>query len=376
MPSAPALRTPWAAPSRRRAVSWAWLKGFSSFAVSNCSRPEDNKTNAISPADRAFSTIWRAGSGATPAGTTRKRRQLGNLVASRSCLENRSGRLFEVPRPFAEGGKSVHPGTMGKGTLAGGEILAAPAPGLEGRCLESPAIGEGQVPWELAHRVHQREMMCRLLIALAAGEKGNSGHGGRNGAFEDAQGLFGHLLRCRLLPGVLAGNDHVRLENDGLQPDAGDKEFIEEGIENPFGNRGAAVDVMARDRTIHQHLGFDDRNNILLLAQSGVTGKRMSVGSDTIGGGEVAGDVDDGPPFGEAGAQPMIFLEPLAQTVETFGDLLTWRKSQGFRAGVDLDAGHRARCDDDVGEGLAAARLLAKRLIEENDARDAVAHRI
>src|SRR4026207_637637 len=108
MPSAPARRTPWASPSRRRAVSWAWLKGFSSFAVFNSSGPEDNKTDAISPADRALSIIWRAGPGAPPAGTTRKRRQLGNLVASQKLLGKTGQAAFSrsldhfprVARPF------------------------------------------------------------------------------------------------------------------------------------------------------------------------------------------------------------------------------------------------------------------------------------
>ena len=81
---------------------------------------------------------------------------------------------------------------------------------------------------------------------------------------------------------------------------------------------------------VHQHFGLDDRNDVLLLAERRVTRERVGVGHDGIVGRDAGADIDHGAPFGELGAQPAIFDQPLAQAVEALGDDLARAKGSGL----------------------------------------------
>ena len=78
-------------------------------------------------------------------------------------------------------------------------------------------------------------------------------------------------------------------------------------------------------------------------------------------------------PLGEAGAHLEVLREAVAQSVQTFGDLLSGMTRQVLRADVDLDAGNDARIGEDLDERRAIFRLLADRLVIEDRAADALA---
>ncbi len=99
---------------------------------------------------------------------------------------------------------------------------------------------------------------------------------------------------------------------------------------------------------VHQHFRLHHRHQAALLAQRRVTGERVGVGLDAGARRDVVADVDHRAPLGEARAELVILLEPIAQAVETLGDDLAREAGQGMRALVDLDA----RDDPGLGHDL------------------------
>ena len=82
---------------------------------------------------------------------------------------------------------------------------------------------------------------------------------------------------------------------------------------------------------VHQHLGLDDRHDVGFLAQRRVTRERVGVDVDAVRARDVVADRDDRAPLREPGAESAVLVEPLAQTVETFGDELAGvRPASGF----------------------------------------------
>ena len=151
--------------------------------------------------------------------------------------------------------------------------------------------------------------------------------------------------RARLLGALLAGDDHVRLEDHALERDARVVELAEHRALRPLGDLVAALDGVAGVRAVHQHLRLDDRHDAGFLAQRRIAGERVRVGLDAVPRRQAVGDGDDGAPLGEAGAELVVLGQALAQAVEPFGDRLDLGVRAGERlgAGVDLDAGDRAR---------------------------------
>ncbi len=133
---------------------------------------------------------------------------------------------------------------------------------------------------------------------------------------------------------------------------------------------------MGGDRPVHQHLGLDDRHDSRLLAERCVAGEGLGVGVDAVPGRGARADVDHRPPFGEARAEAIVLLEPLAEAVEALGDLLAGREGKVLGAGVDLDAGHRAGGLDQVDQRRAVLGLLSDGLVIEDDAGDGGLHRL
>ena len=79
-------------------------------------------------------------------------------------------------------------------------------------------------------------------------------------------------------------------------------------------------------------------------------------------------DIDHRAPFGEFGAEPAIFDEPLAQAVEPLGDDFAGAVGERLCALVDLDAGKGAELFDQFDQRRAVLGVLADGLVIENDA--------
>ena len=88
--------------------------------------------------------------------------------------------------------------------------------------------------------------------------------------------------------------------------------------------------------------------------------------------GDLVTDRDDRAPLREAGAEPVVGLEPFAEAVEALGHGLAGRVRERLRALVDLDAGDDPLLCEQLRERRAVERLLADRLVEEDHAADEV----
>ena len=102
----------------------------------------------------------------------------------------------------------------------------------------------------------------------------------------------------------------------------------------------------------------------------------MRVGADAVVARDARADIDHRAPFAEFGAELAILDQPLAQAVETFGDGLAGREGERLGALVDLDAGDRAGLLDHLDQRRPVLGLLPDGLVEQNDAGDAVGHRL
>ena len=92
----------------------------------------------------------------------------------------------------------------------------------------------------------------------------------------------------------------------------------------------------------------------------------MGVGLDATPAGKAIADDDYCAPLGKTRAHLKILLEPVAQSVQTFGDLLSRKTSQVLRASIHFDAGNDPRLGENFDKRRAVFLLLADRLVEKN----------
>ena len=281
---------------------------------------------------------------------------------------------FQVGFPLAERGEAVHHGAVVEGALCCRDVFGFAGPGFLRRGLQRAAVGERDVPRQRAHLVDGVEMRGGVFVGLAARQERDTGHGGGHAFFQHAQRLLRDFFHRSALTRLLAGDRHVRLEHHAFERDAVEEQRLEGFLEHPAGDLDAAVDIVA---AVHQHFRLDDRHDAFALAQRGVAGERMRIGADAgVARHAVLADVDHRAPFGEFGAEPTIFGEPLAQAVEAFGDHFARAIRQRLDALVDLDAGQRARLRDQLDQRRAVLGVLADGLVIEDDAGNIFRHRL
>ena len=180
-----------------------------------------------------------------------------------------------------------------------------------------------------------------------------------------------HLRDAGLAGACLARQHHVRLEEHPLERDPLLVERVEHGVERGLGRLEAALDGVV---PVHQNLGLDDRDHPRLLTQGRVARERVGIGLDRPIRRKAGADRDHGAPLGEAGPQRGVLGEPLAQPVEAFRHLLPGRGRERLRAPVDLDARNDPLAREDLDQRRPVVRLLADRLVEEDDAAHVVRH--
>ena len=98
----------------------------------------------------------------------------------------------------------------------------------------------------------------------------------------------------------------------------------------------------------------------------------MCVGLDATPGGNPITDDNHRAPLGKTGAHLKIFLETVAQAVQTFGYFLSGMTGHGLRPGIYLNAGNDPRSGDGFNKGSAIFLPLPDRLVEEDRAANAL----
>src|SRR5262249_53500435 len=239
--------------------------------------------------------------------------------------------------------------------------------------LQGGAVAEGDVPRQAADAVDGVEVGGCLLVRLAAREESDARHGRGHAGFEQLHGFLRHLIDAGTVLRLLARDHHVGLEHHAFERDPLIVELLEHGLEQPLGDDVAALGVVI---AVHQHFRLDDRNDVLVLTKRGVTPERVRVGHDCCVARDVGADVDHRAPFGELGAEPAIFHQALAQTIQALGDQFAGSERQRLRPLVDLDARDRARVLDHFDQRGAVLGGLADGLVVENDAGNVFRHRL
>src|SRR3546814_21158188 len=94
------------------------------------------------------------------------------------------------------------------------------------------------------------------------------------------------------------------------------RQLVVDAAQRLLGDLFADIDVVI---AVHQHFRLDDRNEAGFLRHRRVARQRVGVGGDAAGARRGIADAVDAAPLGEAGAEPGILLEALAQAVKTVG---------------------------------------------------------
>src|SRR5208283_2107963 len=118
----------------------------------------------------------------------------------------------------------------------------------------------------------------------------------------------------------------------------------------------------------HQHFRLDDRDQSGFLAQRCIASQRVSVGLNATPAGNAVARGKHCAPLRKTGAHLKIFLEAVAQTVQTFGYFLSGMTGHVLCASVNFDAWNDSSIGDDFNKEGAVFLLLTDRLVvEDND---------
>src|SRR3954447_3951793 len=114
-------------------------------------------------------------------------------------------------RVLADAGRRVAPRTLKERGLGLGAPGGVACPRLERGGDERATVGERQLPWRAADCVYGAPVRRRALVALTAGEEGDSGHRRGHDAAEACERPLRDLLDAGLLRAVVAREEHVGL---------------------------------------------------------------------------------------------------------------------------------------------------------------------
>lgn len=271
------------------------------------------------------------------------------------------------------GSLAVGAGANDQGGLGRGDVLVLAEPGLEAGLLEGAAVGEGERPGlGSGGVVDVIEGQRRLLLGHSTREEGDAGHGGGDGVLQHAHGGESNLTGVGLHGSLRAGADHVGLEEGALEHDVVVREGLVHGSEDALGGGGGHLDG---EVAVHEHLGLDDGDKAVSLADGGVSGKGLGILVDGHKGGSGADgvlDVEHGSPLGEASALLVVLGAAGVKVVHALSDGLAVGTVEGLHTLVDLDTGNDALGLEDVNEGGAVVSVLVQGLLEQDDTGDVV----
>ena len=143
------------------------------------------------------------------------------------------------------------------------------------------------------------------------------------------------------------------------------------GTEDGSGYFLTALDVVVAG---HEDFGFDDRDDPGLLRERGVACQGVGVGLNAHRSRNPLPNRDNRPPFREPGPQPGPLGQPVRETVQAAGHLLSWKSGQVDGAGIRLDAGYHPSIGEQLGQRSAIGRRLPHGLVIEDNTADELLH--
>ena len=122
--------------------------------------------------------------------------------------------------------------------------------------------------------------------------------------------------------------------------------------------------------SIHQYFWFHHRYYPCFLTKCSITCKCMDIGFDTARAWDAFAYGDHCSPFGKFGAKLFIFGQPVAQTIQSFGDFLARMTCQILGPRIDFDAGHDALFDKGLWKWDSISGRLPDGFIKQNYSTD------
>ena len=273
----------------------------------------------------------------------------------------RSQRRARPPRTMRElvGRASAAPAveppdgsTLGRrvGAPAGGAVQRCPVeigslrrrdarglarPGLERRRLERPPVGERELPRMGAALHHRVQVGGRVLVALAAGEEHDPRNGCRDVAVEHLERPLCDLLDPRPGGRLVAGQDHVRLQERPAKLDPLVVKLGVEGLERPAGRLRALARSSGR-RPSAPRARRSARSLLPVRARRNGRARARSPRRSTRSDGRRRSS-RSARHFANRAPSVAVLREALAQPVEALGHRLAGGERERLRSPVDLD---------------------------------------
>ncbi|GMR44197.1 hypothetical protein PMAYCL1PPCAC_14392, partial [Pristionchus mayeri] len=170
-----------------------------------------------------------------------------------------------------------------------------------------------------------------------------------------------------LLGRALAGRDHVRLEEGSLEVDVVVSESLVDEGKHLLAHLLRSGQVVV---SVAEHLGLDDGDEAVLLADRGVSGRDVGVLEHAEVRGSVRGDGEHAAPLGEAAATLNWCGGLGGESVQSLGGSLADGASERHDSEVQLDACKRSLIIG-LSSGIAGLRShLVEGLLVEDDSGD------
>jgi len=252
------------------------------------------------------------------------------------------------------------------------DVFFLTIPGLDARVLEGSSVREGETPRSLdgGQLVHGVEVQSGFFFTLTAGQEHDTGDSRGDGSAQSSDSQFSDFSGADVgsVGESGAGGDHVGLQEDTFKINVVIREGLEDSSINLLGGLEAETDVVF---TVREDFGFDDGDETVGLADSGISGKTPSVFLDgDVRGAAVGGDLEDSSPLSESATNVVEFLGSLGEVVEAEGGgfvLGSWEDSSSL---VNLNTGNNTLFFQKVHELLTLLGGLLGGFFVEDDTRD------
>jgi len=253
---------------------------------------------------------------------------LGHLVAVVLDKETLLGALVTgITRVLALGGLAIGLAPLEQGGLGGGDVGLVTLPDLEDGGLEGTAVREGEGPGpEGGDLVDGVEVDGGLLLALTAGEEGDTGDGGGDSPLEGGDGGLGDIVGGVLGLALGAGGHHVGLEEGALEVEAVELAPSVGGGQDTLGGGNGGGELVV---TVHEDLGLDNGHEAVHLGDDSHAGEGLGVGLDGELGGLALANAQGAAPLGEAGTSLEVISTLLVEVVQSLSDSLAIGTGEG-----------------------------------------------
>lgn len=270
---------------------------------------------------------------------------------------------------FTELGFRVSLSSDDKSVLSLLDVFFLTIPGLDDGVLEGSSVREREGPGGLdgGDLVHGVEVKGGFFFRLTAGQEHDTGDSRGDGSAQSSDSQFSDFSGADVgsVGESSTGGDHVGLQEDTFKIDVVIRKGLEDGSIDLLRGLEAETDVVF---TIREDFGFNDGDETVGLADSGISGKTPSVFLD--GGfrrATIGGDLEDSSPLSESATNVVEFLSSLGEVIET--------KSGGFVLGsgddsstlVELNTGDNTLFFQEVDELLAVLGGLLGGFFVEDD---------